>query len=85
MSAAVELAPRVGVGLACSALGVARATFYRALQAPQVGAAGGRMKIPSPGAISEAERQIIREELHAPQNVDLRPRSVFARLLDAGR
>lgn len=30
MSSAVELAPLIGVAVACSALGVARACFYRA-------------------------------------------------------
>ncbi|MGH8586937.1 MAG: hypothetical protein ACREWE_12405 [Gammaproteobacteria bacterium] len=48
MSTALQLAPRVGVGLACSALGVARATFYRVLQAPQGRAESGTMKTPSP-------------------------------------
>ena len=33
MSAAVGLAPQIGVALACAGLGGARATFYRARQA----------------------------------------------------
>ena len=30
MNTAREVAPRIGIGVACLALGVARATFYRA-------------------------------------------------------
>ena len=84
MSSAVALAPLIGVALACLVLGVARARYYRAQQAP--GLAGTvTPRSPSPLALSEAERQAIRDLLHAPPYVDASPRTVFAQLLDAGR
>ena len=36
MSTAVELAPLTGIAVACSGLGVSRATFYRVRHGPQV-------------------------------------------------
>jgi transposase InsO family protein len=83
MSTATELAPRIGIAPARLPLGVSRATFYRAQQ-------GAAMLYPrrprprSPLALSAPERTAILE-LHAPPYVDLSPRTVFARRLDAGR
>jgi putative transposase len=83
MSAAIELAPLIGIALACVVLGVSRATFYRAQQGPAV-VATPSTRVPSPLALSEPERRQIREALHAPQYADSSARTVFARLLDAG-
>ena len=83
MSAVIELAPLIGIALACVVLGVSRATFYRAQQGPAV-VATPSTRVPSPLALSEPERQQIREALHAPQYADCSARTVFARLLDAG-
>jgi len=84
MSAAVELAPLVGVVLACLALGVSRATYYRVHKAAQT--LGPRApRVPSPLALSGAERQSILDVLHAPEYLDASPRTVYAKLLDAGR
>jgi putative transposase len=85
MSAAVALAPQIGVVLACAGLGVARATFYRAQHARCTGRVKSTRRQASPLALSSAEREAIGEVLHAPEHVDLSPRTIFARLLDAGR
>ncbi len=82
MNIAIELSALIGILAACLALGVARATFYRA-SAPAPAARARRQR--SPLALSAPERQTILDVLHAPQYVDLSPRTVFAMLLDAGR
>jgi len=84
MSAAVALAPQIGVALACAGLGVARATFYRARHARCTGRVKSARRQASPLALSGVEREVIRKVLHAPEHVDLSPRIIFARLLDAG-
>jgi transposase InsO family protein len=81
MSAAVELAVTVGIVAACTALAVARATYYRrtAVAVPP----GSR---PSPPrALGHAERAVVLAELNSQRFVDLAPREVYARLLDEGR
>jgi putative transposase len=83
MSNAVELATLVGVALACSALGVARATFYRGLRIPCAPVVTSAVKRRSPLALSLAERETILEVLHAPENVDSSAHTIYARLLDA--
>jgi putative transposase len=87
MTTAVELAPLIGVAVACSGLGVSRATFYRVRRGPPVRpmSAGLTARSPSPWTLSPTERGIISTLLHAPQYVDLSPHVVYARLLDAGR
>jgi putative transposase len=82
MNIAIELSALIGILAACLALGVARATFYRA-SAPAPVLRARRQR--SPLALSAPERQTILDVLHAPQYVDLSPRTVFAMLLDAGR
>ncbi len=83
MTTATELAPLTGILTACLALGVARATFYRARQPAQM--LWPRLPRPrSPLALPAPERQAILDVLHAPQYVDRSPRTVFAMLLDAG-
>ena len=84
MNAAVELAPLVGIVLACVALGVSRATYYRLHQ----GAAMAPRRVPrapSALALSSSERQAIRDVLHAPEHLNSSPRTVYAKLLDAGQ
>jgi len=84
MSAALDLAPLVGTVLACLALGVSRATYYRRQEAAQV-RDPRTPRGPSPLALSGAERQAILDVLHAPDYLDASPRTVYAKLLDAGR
>ncbi|MDO8677634.1 MAG: IS3 family transposase [Acidobacteriota bacterium] len=84
MNTAVEIAPRIGVAAACLALGVARATFYRARH-PASARRPRSARASSPRALSASEQRIILELLHAPAYVDKSPHTVFAMLLDAGR
>ena len=84
MSTALELAPRLGVMTVCLALGVARATFYRAHRPVPVRAAQ-RPRAASPRALSGVEQDTVMAQLHDPVYADRSPRTVFARLLNAGR
>jgi putative transposase len=84
MMSVVELAPIVGIVLACWALGVARATYYRQQQpAPRRPSDYERTR--SAWALSELEQQHILALLHTPAYADKSPRTVYAMLLDAGR
>src|SRR3989338_9891065 len=83
MNTAVQIAPRVGIVAACGALGVARATFYRA-QAPVPTRGLGLPRAHCPWRLRAPERQRILALLHAPAYVDKSPHTVFAMLLDAG-
>ena len=81
MRAVHEMAPRAGIAASCAALGVARATYYRARrpQAPRP---------PRPAslrALSHEEREAVYAQLHAPRFADLAPAQIFAQLLDEGQ
>ena len=81
MSAVTEIAPLVGVVLACAMLAVARATYYRsrrprALPSPRPA---------PPRALGRDERQAVLDVLHEPRFVDLAPAEVYATLLDEQR
>ena len=81
MSAARGLAGHVGVRVACAALGVARATFYRRRR-PKTG-----QRQPRPArarALSEAKRSEVFEVLCSPRFADRAPAEVYATLLDEG-
>ena len=84
MSTASAMAAHIGIAPACLALGVSRATFYRAHQVVAM-SYPRRPRPRSPLALSEPEREAILEVLHAPAYVNRSPRTVFAMLLDAGR
>lgn len=78
MTAIAEAAPEVGVRAACGALGVARASFYRARQ-PQT--APAQRKAP-PRALSSEERIKVLGVLHSERFVDTSPAEAWATLLD---
>jgi putative transposase len=91
MDAVEQLAPRIGITAACQALGVPRATYYRArssgttqqLQAAdQPDAQGARSR--SARALSDVERSSILSLLNAERFADLAPREIYATLLDEG-
>lgn len=71
----------LGVVAVCTALGIARASFYRWL-APQFGPHRPR---PSPRALSVDERQQVLDVLHEDRFMDLAPAEIYATLLDDGR
>lgn len=79
MEAAETLSQDVGVAAACSALSVARATYYRHQQPPP--AEKPPRPVP-PLKLTEEERQTVLDTLHSPRFIDLAPRSVYAVLLD---
>jgi len=85
MGAAAELGLLVGIAVACAALGVARASFYRAHRsaAPKVAASLTR---PVPArALDAGERAAVIEVLHEQRFADSSVREVYAALLDDGR
>lgn len=85
--ALAELAPEVGVAAACQALGRPRATHYRHHRvSPPPGPAHGppAPAKPQPRALSEAERQQVRELLHGDRFADKAPAQAYAELLDEG-
>lgn len=86
MSAVSNLAAEIGVSSACSALGVSRATFYRA-QAPAAPAEQSAPveRKPSPRALSADERQEVLRVLHSERFIDAAPREVYATLLEEGQ
>lgn len=75
---ATVLAKTSGVSAACELLGVPRSSFYRAQQ-PKVPPAPR----PTPArALSEGERNEVRQILNSERFVDQTPRQVYATLLD---
>lgn len=78
---AQQLAPQLGVSQTCQQLGIPRSTFYRARQPAKV-----TQPRPKPSrALSEPERQRVRQILNSERFVDHAPRQVYATLLDEGR
>jgi putative transposase len=74
--------PDVSMVAACAALGVSRATAYRAtsIRPP----AQVRERAPSPRRLSDEERQAIVDVMHSAEFVDQPPMEVFAKLLGRG-
>jgi putative transposase len=74
---------------ACAALGLPRATYYRAqarLSSPTPASASEtRPRKASPRALSDAERQVVIDLVHEERFVDLAVPQVYATLLDEGR
>ena len=82
IAAAAELAPTAGTRAACSALGVARATFYRQ-RAPGRPVPASRPRPPL--ALSQLERRAVLDVLHCERFVDAAPHQIYATLLDEQR
>ena len=82
MAAATELAQSVGPTRSCEALGVSRATWYRAQQ-PRSAPSPARR--PSPRALAPEERRAVMDELASDRFVDRSPAEVVATLLDEDR
>ena len=80
MKATEQLAERVGVSAACQALGVPRGSFYRARQ-PE----SEPQPRPTPKrALSQEEKDQVRQTLNSERFQDSAPRQVYATLLDEG-
>ena len=78
MIAAVQLAPSVGIAIACLALGVSRAGYYRRQQTPRPPKVP-KPRCPSPRALSSTERQGVLDVLNSPRFVDQAPAQVQSR------
>jgi putative transposase len=81
------LAPRIGTRAACTAVGIAQATWYRRHRASP--AATRRPGVPhrdraQPRALTAAERRAILDMLHSPRFADTSPAEAWATLLDEG-
>jgi putative transposase len=83
MEAVMTLVPTVGVGPACQALGMARASFYRQAHPAVVSPVNAPSRV-SARALDTSERQAILAVLHAPRFQDCSPTEVYATLLDEG-
>jgi putative transposase len=86
MTVTAELAPTVGIAVACRALGVSRASFYRRQQ-PLGGPSTPSIRTArqtSPRSLSPTERQNIRALLNSPRFVDQAPAQIHTTLLDEG-
>ena len=82
MAIAREVGPELGVVAVCTALGLARATYYRQLEPPMHGPAPKRL---SPRELAVGEKTAVLAVLHEDRFVDLAPAEVYATLLDEGR
>jgi transposase InsO family protein len=75
-------APHVPIVQACAALGVSRATLYRATQLPAPPTFVERL--PSPRRLADDERQHVVDTLHSERFADQPPPEVYATLLSEG-
>jgi putative transposase len=80
MQVAEELGQQVGLKRACEELGVPRSSLYHARQ-PDIPPSPRPL---SKRALSDAERQVVRDLLNSERFVDSAPRQVYACLLDEG-
>jgi len=85
MGPTVELGLMVGIVVACAALGVARASFYRARRGLAQKVVADRTRPVPLRALGVAERAAVIEVLHQERFADLSVREVYAGLLDEGR
>lgn len=89
MTAVQETRGSLPRSAACAALGLPRATYYRAqarLRRPPPGSASNtRPRKVSPRALSDAERQAVLDVVHEERFVDVAVPQVWAKLLDEGR
>jgi putative transposase len=76
-----EMGPRLGIAPTCTALGLARATYYRRMRLAKPRA----LRPPTKQALSLVERQAVLAALHEDRFIDLAPTEVYAQLLDEGQ
>jgi len=83
MNATHELSRKTGVQPACHALGVNRASFYRAQTPRHNGIQPERLRPPL--ALSVEEEQRVLDTLHSERFMDCSPYQIYAALLDEGQ
>ncbi len=84
MSAVKQLAPTLGTSPACSAMGLPRATWYRANPKTNRAPSAPRPRPKPERALLGSERQKVLDTLHEPRFMDSAPAEVWATLLDEG-
>lgn len=84
MSLVENREPIVPLVAACAALGLSRASLYRARKPPAVRSKPPATCPPSPRRLSDEERQRILDTLHLPEFADQPPAEVYATLLSRG-
>jgi putative transposase len=84
VKALLELVPPVAPAVACRALGVSRATFYRRHRKPS-SPRRQEVRPPPPRALRPEERAQVLAVLHSERFVDRAPVQVAATLLDEGQ
>lgn len=88
MQAVSTIHEQLGVREACAAVGLARATWYRAQARTSRRTPGSgsetRPRVASPRALSEGERRRVLDLVHEPRFVDLSVPQVWATALDEG-
>lgn len=77
-----ELAPAVGIGVACEVLGLPRSSFYRAEQPPPLKATVPVKRPSPPRRLTATEKEHVRDVLNSERFQDQAPREVYATLLD---
>lgn len=77
MAAVEELSEVVGVRRACETLGVSRASYYRSRKATT-----SRKPSVIPRALTQKEREVVRETINSERFMDKSPREIYATLLD---
>ncbi len=84
MTAAVQaLAPHLGVEASCDVVGMARASYYRAVAPPPAPAPSPAPRsLANPRALAPEEKQQILDHLHSERFVDRSPAEAFHTLLD---
>lgn len=80
MQTVTDLGPTLGVAATCAALGLPKATYYRARNPRPV-----RRPRASHRALGSEERRAVLDALHEPRFAELAPAQVYAMLLDEGR
>lgn len=78
-----ERKDEIAVSPLCRALGIARASYYRAIN-PAPESPPPRERTVSTRALSAPERQLVLDVLHSERFVDVAPTEVHATLLDEG-
>ena len=84
MMAAENLAEDVGVNKACDALRVPRASYYRQRKRQAEPTREATVERSSPRALTEEERDQVRQILYSDRYMDKSPYQVYASLLDDG-
>ena len=86
MQTAEELAVSQGIAAACAALAVPRSSLYRVRSlAAEVMPVATPVRPPPPRALSQAEKEQVRDLLNSERFQDAAPREVYAELLDEER